>query len=77
MAIEWSATFKRSALAAAIIAGLAAPSVAAPVRTSHLELELFAGGSAAPGKTVTIGLRQTIAPGWHTYWRNPGDAGEA
>ena len=77
MAIEWSATFKGSALAAAIIAGLATPSAAAPVRTSHLELELFAGGSAAPGKTVTIGLRQTIAPGWHTYWRNPGDAGEA
>ena len=77
MAIEWSATLKRGALAAAMIVGLAAPAFAAPVKTSHLELELFAGGSAAPGKTVTIGLRQTIAPGWHTYWRNPGDAGEA
>jgi len=77
MAIDWSATLRRSALAAAIVAGLTAPALAAPVRTSHLELELFAGGSAAPGQTVTIGLRQTIAPGWHTYWRNPGDAGEA
>ena len=49
MAIEWSATLRRSAVAAAIIAGLSAPALAAPVRTSHLELELFAGGSAAPG----------------------------
>jgi DsbC/DsbD-like thiol-disulfide interchange protein len=23
-----------------------------------------------------MGLRQTIAPGWHTYWSNPGDSGE-
>ncbi len=23
------------------------------------------------------GLRLRLAPGWHTYWRNPGDAGVA
>jgi len=28
-----------------------------------------------PGDTVTIGLRLEMKPGWHTYWRNPGDAG--
>jgi thiol:disulfide interchange protein/DsbC/DsbD-like thiol-disulfide interchange protein len=77
MAIEWSAALRRSALAAAILATLAAPALAAPVKTGHVELELFAASSAAPGQTVAIGLRQTIAPGWHTYWRNPGDAGEA
>ena len=22
-----------------------------------------------------MGLRLRIAPGWHTYWQNPGDAG--
>jgi thiol:disulfide interchange protein DsbD len=32
--------------------------------------------AVAPGKTFWIGLRQTIAPGWHTYWINPGDSGE-
>jgi thiol:disulfide interchange protein DsbD len=54
-----------------------APTVRAePVRTGHLELELIAEGPAEPGKTVVVGLRQTIAPGWHTYWKNPGDAGE-
>ena len=29
-----------------------------------------------PGGTVTVALRETIAPRWHTYWINPGDSGE-
>jgi thiol:disulfide interchange protein DsbD len=29
----------------------------------------------APGTTVTVALVEDIAPGWHTYWQNPGDAG--
>jgi thiol:disulfide interchange protein DsbD len=33
--------------------------------------------SVAPGRTVTVALEQDIRPGWHTYWRNPGEAGEA
>jgi thiol:disulfide interchange protein DsbD len=31
----------------------------------------------APGVPFRIGLRFRLAPGWHTYWRNPGDAGVA
>jgi DsbC/DsbD-like thiol-disulfide interchange protein/cytochrome c biogenesis protein CcdA len=31
----------------------------------------------APGKPLHLGLRLRLAPGWHTYWRNPGDAGVA
>ncbi|HEX2528970.1 MAG TPA: protein-disulfide reductase DsbD domain-containing protein [Geminicoccus sp.] len=30
----------------------------------------------APGQPFRLGLRQRIASGWHTYWSNPGDAGE-
>jgi thiol:disulfide interchange protein/DsbC/DsbD-like thiol-disulfide interchange protein len=30
----------------------------------------------APGRPFWLGLRQEIAPGWHTYWINPGDSGE-
>ena len=30
---------------------------------------------AAPGVPLHVGLRLRIAPGWHTYWQNPGDAG--
>jgi len=29
-----------------------------------------------PGTTFHVGLRMQIEPGWHTYWRNPGDSGE-
>lgn len=30
---------------------------------------------AVPGSTLMLAVRQDIAPGWHTYWRNPGDSG--
>ena len=29
-----------------------------------------------PGGAVWVGIHQRIAPGWHTYWINPGDSGE-
>src|SRR3569623_778278 len=29
----------------------------------------------APGSAITIALEEKIAPAWHTYWQNPGDAG--
>jgi thiol:disulfide interchange protein len=29
----------------------------------------------APGQPFHLGLLLRLAPGWHTYWRNPGDAG--
>jgi thiol:disulfide interchange protein DsbD len=51
---------------------------AAPVKTGHVEAELVAQTTgAAPGSTIYLALRQKIVPGWHTYWRNPGDAGQA
>jgi thiol:disulfide interchange protein DsbD len=31
--------------------------------------------AVAPGGTVTVALVEKIAPRWHTYWKNPGDAG--
>ena len=31
--------------------------------------------TVAPGQTFRVGLRQKLAPRWHTYWKNPGDAG--
>ena len=33
--------------------------------------------SAKPGGSVTVALEQVIRPGWHTYWINPGDVGQA
>ena len=32
--------------------------------------------SVQPGERFYLGLHQEITPGWHTYWRNPGDSGE-
>jgi thiol:disulfide interchange protein DsbD len=65
------------ALIAFLAAALCAPAFAAPFRTDHGEVELHSSRAAiAPGETFTIVLRQTIAPGWHTYWINPGAAGE-
>jgi thiol:disulfide interchange protein DsbD len=63
-------------LAASLLAGAA---MAGPVVNSgHIESELVAQETGiAPGGTVYVALRQKIIPGWHTYWRNPGDAGEA
>jgi thiol:disulfide interchange protein DsbD len=33
--------------------------------------------SLGPGQTAWIALELDIRDGWHTYWRNPGDSGEA
>jgi DsbC/DsbD-like thiol-disulfide interchange protein len=32
-------------------------------------------GNMLPGKGFTLGIRMQLEPGWHTYWKNPGDAG--
>lgn len=54
-----------------------APAAAQPVRTDNVEAQLHAARAAiAPGETFTVVLRQTVNEGWHTYWLNPGDAGE-
>lgn len=44
----------------------------------RVQLELVADArGVAPGESVWVALRQRIEPGWHTYWRNPGDSGQA
>ena len=63
-------------LAAALLGGVilaepalaAAPKVTVALIGEHAAIE--------PGAPLWVGLRQQIAPGWHTYWRNPGDSGE-
>lgn len=70
-----------AALSLAAFAGLAAaPALAAesaPVDTPHVQVQLVAAGAAQPGQTVWLALRMKTEDGWHTFWRNPGDAGEA
>ncbi|HZP12800.1 MAG TPA: protein-disulfide reductase DsbD domain-containing protein, partial [Nevskiaceae bacterium] len=46
------------------------------VHTEHVDAELVAERAAlVPGAQNWIALRLQIEPGWHTYWRNPGDSG--
>lgn len=54
----------------------AVPAATGPQRNSRIEVELVPMNRwAAPGSTAVVALRQKIQPGWHTYWRNPGDSG--
>jgi thiol:disulfide interchange protein DsbD len=53
---------------------LAGSAVASDNVTARLVSELAALG---PGQTGWVALELDIREGWHTYWRNPGDSGEA
>ncbi len=46
-------------------------------RTEHVSAELMAWApeGVQAGKEVLLGLRIQHEPGWHTYWKNPGDSG--
>ncbi len=61
-------------------AQIAAPAGAAPRREesgeSLVSTDLVALDRAIePGKPFALGVRFTIAPKWHIYWKNPGDSG--
>ena len=48
----------------------------APVRSSRATVTLVSDADAVhSGQPLRLGLRLRLAPGWHTYWQNPGDAG--
>jgi thiol:disulfide interchange protein DsbD len=57
---------------------LVPPVLANPVTTEHVTARLVAERTEiTPGSQVDLALVLEIRPGWHTYWRNPGDSGEA
>jgi thiol:disulfide interchange protein len=42
----------------------------------HIATQLIAETDRpTPGSTVSLAIRMTPQPGWHGYWRNPGDSG--
>ena len=74
----------RSALRAAPVFALVATFATAPWARADgppdpkdlVKAELFAEtASVAPASTLWVDLHLTIKPGWHVYWRNPGDSG--
>jgi thiol:disulfide interchange protein DsbD len=55
---------------------LTGPAFAQPEPGPKVHARLVAEDKGvAPGGTVTVALEEKIAAGWHTYWKNPGDAG--
>lgn len=44
---------------------------------SHAKVELIAEQNTAPaGKPLWVGVLFRLDPGWHIYWKNPGDSGQ-
>ncbi len=71
------ALFAAAALAPLLLSGLAGAAEGPVVATDNVEARLVAEVDAVtPGSTVLVGLHKIIRPHWHTYWLNPGDAGE-
>ena len=66
--------------AALVLALLGAGPLSAQIHNGQklVEATLVADTTAmVPGKPFRIGLHLRMAPGWHTYWENPGDSGLA
>ena len=66
-------------LIAALAASPAAHSSAGgSVSTDNVKARLISETNAiAPGQSIWVALELDIRDGWHTYWRNPGDSGQA
>jgi len=57
------------------LAGMAAAARAQPT-PPHTKVSLLAETDAVrPGRPLHLAVRLQMEPGWHSYWRNPGDAG--
>lgn len=73
-------SFARAGLVAMVMlvlwAGQATANPASRVTTENVTASLVAEGSSVqPGERIWLGLHMDIRPGWHVYWRNPGDSG--
>src|ERR1035441_9150360 len=61
---------------ASVQAGL--PSFGDSLAAHHTQAKLILDlDTARPGDTVMAGVDLKMEPGWHTYWKNPGEAGSA
>ena len=64
-------------LGLSFVPGIAAAQMPCPAEPM-VEATLIADHTTVrPGDTFNAGLRLVMPDGWHTYWRNPGDSGEA
>ena len=60
-----------------LAAGLPARAASSSADADHVHVQLvFPEGYLYPGVSNDAGLYFKLEPGWHIYWKNPGDAGE-
>ncbi|MCC7046033.1 MAG: hypothetical protein IT562_04905 [Alphaproteobacteria bacterium] len=64
-----------AALGLAVFSVMGAPGLGAAEELVKPRL-LSESASIRPGATAWLAVELTMQPGWHTYWRNPGDAGQ-
>lgn len=61
-----------------LVLGLCVSSPAFPQNLSRVKVELLSEqASIQPGGSVTVGFHFHMQRGWHIYWQNPGDSGQA
>lgn len=66
-------TLREAGRAAALVVACVGVALAA---SRHVQASLVAEHeSIRPGEPFWVGLRLKMEPGWHTYWKNPGDSG--
>ena len=54
------------------------PSFGTSLSAHHTQVKLvLSAETAKPGDTIWAGVDLKMEPGWHTYWKNPGEAGMA
>ncbi|MGA1316814.1 MAG: protein-disulfide reductase DsbD family protein [Rubrivivax sp.] len=71
----WLAALSLTCAWSASAAGLPGPGRVVQTEQVRAELIAHAPEGIAAGRPMWLGLRIDHAPGWHTYWKNPGDSG--
>ncbi len=65
------------ALVTLLVAAASASAASSSADLPHVHVQLISPGAQLhPGTPNNAGLYFKLEPGWHVYWRNPGDAGE-
>ncbi len=65
-------------LSLALVSPAVYPLSGSVVASDNVKARLISEADAiAPGQSIWVALEFTIRDGWHTYWRNPGDSGQA
>ena len=58
-----------------LLPGMAFAASSNVTASSHDSVSLISRENSANQGNITLALRFELAPGWHIYWSNPGDAG--